>query len=134
MARIDWAVLCDSAFLDRQDRLCVIGLFGKLTVPTLPTTVRQLMLVARLTEIQPVDEIALVVTMVTPSGRHVPGVGVETVAIEMAGEYVFASFRDVALFEEGAHRFQIKLRGQPVVSVEIPVTASSSEGLAVQLH
>ena len=26
MARIDWAVLCDLAFFDLQDRLCAIGL------------------------------------------------------------------------------------------------------------
>ena len=25
MARIDWAILCDVAFFDRQDRLCTIG-------------------------------------------------------------------------------------------------------------
>src|SRR5262245_41452363 len=135
MARIDWAVVCDSAFLDRQERLCVIGLVGKLMVPAMPFTVRQLMLVARLADIQPVDAIALVVTMVTPAGLHDPGTGSETVAIELVGEYVFASFRDVPLFEEGAYRFQIKLRGQAVVSVAIPVmAASSSEGFAVALH
>src|SRR5262245_48100783 len=135
MARIDWAVVCDSAFLDRQERLCVIGLVGKLTVPTLPFTVRQLMLVARLADIQPVDEIALVVTMVTPGGLHHPRAGSETVAIELVGEYVFASFRDVPVFEEGLYRFQIKLRGQSVVSVAIPViAASSSERLTVSLH
>lgn len=123
MARIDWAMLCESAFLDRDGRLCVIGIVRQVTAPALPLTVRQLMLVACLADIQPVDEVAIVVGMVTPSGRHDARSGSEHVAIEVAGEYVLAALYDVPLLEEGAHRFQIKLRGQPVVSVDIPVVA-----------
>src|SRR5262245_48260619 len=108
MARIDWAVLCDSAFLDRQDRLCVIGITRTLTVPRLPSTVRQLTLVARLVDIQPVDDVNIVVGMVSPSGLHAARAGSEHVVIEMAGEYVFAGLREVPLLEEGPHRFQIK--------------------------
>jgi len=130
MARIDWAVLCESAFLDKRERLCVIGIVRKLTPPTLPVTVRQLMLVARLADIQPVDEVAVVVGMVTPSGLHAARTGSEHVVIEMAGEYVLAALHDVPLFEEGAHRFQIKLREQAVVSVEIPVLAPVEHGTA----
>src|SRR5262245_37790410 len=133
MARIDWAVVCDSAFLDRQDRLSVIGIVRKLTVPGLPTTVRQLTLVAHLADIQPVDEVAIVVGMVTPAGMHGARTASENVVIEMAGEYVLASLRDVPLLEEGAHRFQIKSRGQPVVSVEIPVVAFA-ESATAPLH
>src|SRR5215471_18731782 len=111
MARIDWAVVCDSAFLDRQDRLSVIGIVRRLTVPRLPTTLRQLTLVAHLADIQPVDEVAILVGMVTPGGLHGARTGSESVAIEMAGEYVLASLHDIPLLEEGAHRFQINLRG-----------------------
>ena len=39
----------------------------------------------------------------------------------MKGEYALATLREISLMEEGVHRFQIRLRGQPVVSVQIPV-------------
>jgi len=130
MARIDWALLCESAFLDRQDQLCVIGIVEKLTVPRLPLSVRHLTLVARLADIQPIDEIEIAVGMVTPSDGHAARMGSEHVVIQVVGKYVLAALRDVQLREEGAHRFQVKLRGQPIVSVEIPVLASRAPASA----
>src|SRR5262245_17404457 len=121
MAKIDWAVVCDHAFLDRQDRLCLIGLAREIPAPSLPLMLHQVMLVARLADITPFDEVAISVGMVTPSGKHLARTGSEHVVVEMAGEYALATLRDIPLMEEGVHRFQIKLRGQPVVSVQIPV-------------
>jgi len=123
MARIDWAVLCDSAFLDRQERLCLIGIIRSLSVPSVPLSVHQAVLVAHLTDIEIVDEIAVSVGMVSATGRHAAWSGTDTVRIDMAGEYVLATLRSIQLLEEGPHRFQIRLRGQPVVSVEIPVVS-----------
>ena len=54
MARIDWALLCDVAFMDRLGRLCVIGVTREFFVPTLPIALHQVMLVARLTDMQSV--------------------------------------------------------------------------------
>src|SRR5262245_42912483 len=113
--------------------MCLIGIVRRLTVPSLPLTLRQVMLVARLKDIQPVDEVAIVVGMVTPSGGHIVRTGSTNVEIEMAGEYVLAALRDVQLIEEGTHRFQIMLRGQPVVSVAIQVMAGNAVATA-QLH
>jgi len=31
MARIAWALVCDLAFFDRQDRLCIVGSVQKLS-------------------------------------------------------------------------------------------------------
>ena len=44
MARIDWALLCDLAFFDRQDRLCVVGIVRRLPAPRLPLAISQMML------------------------------------------------------------------------------------------
>lgn len=121
MARIDWALLCDSAFLDRQDRLCLIGIIRSLSVPTVPLTLHQTMLVAHLADIEIVDEVAISVGMVSATGRHAAWSGTDTVRIDMSGEYVLVTLRSIQLLEEGPHRFQIRLRGQPVVSVEIPI-------------
>jgi len=121
MARIDWALVCDHAFLDRSDRLCLIGITRQIPVPSLPLTLHRMTLVARLADIAPFDEVALSVGMVTPSGLHLARTGSEQVAIEMAGEYALATLRDIPLMEEGTHRFQVRLRGQPVVSLEVSV-------------
>src|SRR5262245_59728226 len=114
MARIDWAVLCDHAFLDRQDRLSLIGIARQIQVARLPQTLPQVTLVARLADIAPFDEVAISVGLVTPSGLHLAHTGSENVVVEMAGEYALATMRDIPLVEEGLHRFQVRLRGEPV--------------------
>jgi hypothetical protein len=123
-------VLCDSAFFDQQDRLCLIGVVRRLNLQSVPHVIRQLTLVARLVDIQPVDEITIAVGMVTPSGFHASSPGAPEVMIEMAGEYVLASIRDVLLIEEGVHHFRIMLVGQVAVDLEIPVLAAGKEASA----
>jgi len=51
--------------------------------------------------------------MVSPSGKHLARTGSEHVIVEMKGEYALATLREISLMEEGVHRFQIRLRGQP---------------------
>jgi hypothetical protein len=130
MARIDWAVLCDLAFLDRQDRLCVLGIVRRFPVPRLPLALHQVMLVAHLTDIQPVDEVTLCVTVVGPRGLQMAPTDADRLVIEMAGEYVIVTLRDVPLIEEGVYRFQIGLAEQAVVSVDVPVLSADRAVLA----
>lgn len=70
VANIQWALPCDLAFMDRQDRLCIIGIVRRFPVPALPLELHQVMLVARLTDIRAVDEVAVGVAVVTPAGRR----------------------------------------------------------------
>lgn len=130
MARIDWAVLCDLAFFDRQDRLSIIGVIRTLSAPSLPTTLHQAVLVARLADIQPVDEVAVFVGLVTPTGQRRARTGSESVTIELVREYAVATLRGIPLSEEGIHRFQVQLRGQPVVSLDVPVLSCAASTLA----
>ncbi len=88
MARIDWVVMCDHAFLDRQDRLCLIGIVRRLSAPRLPLALNQVMLVARLVDIQQIDEIAISVAILTPSGFCTSPKNSDYLAVEMAGEYL----------------------------------------------
>ena len=131
MARIDWAVVCDHAYLDRHDQLCMIGVVRSLQAPQLPLVAHRLMLVARLADIQPVDEVQFALGVVTPRGLHIARPGSDNLLIEMAGEYVLATLRDVRLCEEGVYRFQIQLRGQPVVAVQVPLMAAQVEPEAI---
>ena len=101
-----------------------------LSPPRLPMTVRQITLVARLIDIGPVDEIDVVVGIVSPSGARPTKIGSPHVHIQLARDYVLATFRDLLLVEPGVHRLQVRLRGQPIVAVEIPVIAAEMQTVA----
>ena len=125
MSRIDWAVLCDVAFMDRLDRLCIIGVTRTLPVPSLPIALHQVTLVAHLTDIQPVEDIGIAVSVVAPHGGSVRPRASDSVVIEAVGEYVLATLRDVPLSEEGLYRFEIALTGQPPTSVPVSVLTAN---------
>src|SRR6266498_4929958 len=40
--------------------------------------------------------------------------------------YAVATLRGIPLSEEGIHRFQVQLRGQPVVSLDVPVLSCAA--------
>lgn len=130
MARIGWALLCDHAFLDRVDQLSIIGIARNLIVPRLPCARSSLMLVARLVDIGPIDEIEVTVRVLTPSGT-LACPNADQATIEVCHEYVLVTLFDVPLFEEGPHRFQIELRGQPAAVVEMPVILGGVNSPAV---
>src|SRR5215470_17552671 len=121
MARIDWALLCDLAFFDRHDRLCIIGTVREFPAPRLPLALSQVMLVAKLTDIRPVEELSISIRVLLPNGRWTAPAHSDGVVIEMAREYILATLRDVPICEEGVYRFQIALGGQTAVSVDVPV-------------
>jgi hypothetical protein len=133
MARVDWALLCEVAFLDRQDRLCVIGVTTALPVPRLPILVNQLMMVARLDGLNIADEIHVAAAVVSPSGVWRTPSADEGLSIEMVREYVLVTLRSIPLAEEGIHSFRMLLSGQPAVSVDIPVVTPPSR-IAAPTH
>ena len=126
MARVDWTVLCELAFLDRQDRLCVIGLTTALPVPHLPILVNQLMLVARLDGLRPIEEIQVAAAVVSPTGIWKTPSDDDSVSIEMAREFVLVTLRSIPLAEEGIHSFRILIGGQPPASIDVPVVLVGS--------
>ena len=97
------------------------------------SALHQVMLVAHLTDIQPVEEIGISVSLVTPRGASVRPTTAESIVIEMAGEYVLTTLRDVPLAEEGLYRFEIALTGQPPTSVAISVL-TANRPIAAQCH
>jgi uncharacterized protein DUF6941 len=124
MARIDWTVLCDLAFFDRQDRLCIVGIVRALPTPGLPVCIKQIMLVAHLTDLQQSEEIEVAVSIATPSGLVSTARDPECVVMEVAFEYILVTLRDIPLTEEGIYQFRLALSGESMVSVSIPVLAS----------
>jgi hypothetical protein len=102
--RIEWALLCDLAFLDRYGRVSVMGVVTHFTVPAFPVVISKIMLVAKLSDPRPGDEVEAGVAIVTPGGRWIQPVP-SGFDLEQAGEYLFITLHDVPLAEAGPHRF-----------------------------
>jgi len=111
----------------------MVGLTTTLPVPQLPIVVNQLMLVARLEGLKPIEEIQVAAAVVAPSGIwKTPSVD-DSVSIEMAREFVLVTLRSLPLAEKGIHSFRLLIGGLPPVSVDVPVLTVGS-AIPASLH
>jgi hypothetical protein len=125
MTQLAWMQLCETAFLDNCDRLCVIGVTTRFAVPTLPIAVHRLTLVARIVNASAGEAIDVGMSVTTPSGLSPSPKDPECVDIANAGEYVLVTLREFPLFEEGVYRFAISLVSGGTLTLDIPVLLTS---------
>jgi hypothetical protein len=92
---MEWAQLCELAFLDDCDRLCMIGIMTRFPVPFLPIALRQLMIVARIADVQPGESFGVAVSLTMPNGLSIAGHRSEGFDVSIAAEYVFITLRDI---------------------------------------
>src|ERR1700738_1173688 len=121
MARLEWAQLCEMAFLDSCNRLCLIGVTTRFPVPSLPLAVHHLMFAGRVVDIRPGEEIDVEVAIATPNKLWTIPNGPEGLEISLAAEYVFITLRDLPLTEEGMYRFVVSLGAERPLTLDIPV-------------
>jgi hypothetical protein len=121
MAKPQWAQLCELAFLDDCDRLCMIGIMTRFPVPFLPIAMRQLMIVARIADVRPGESFGVGVSLTMPSGLSIAGHQTDGFEVGIAAEYVLITLRDIPVAEEGLHRLLVSIGdGDPAV-LDIPV-------------
>lgn len=134
MARLDWAVVCDHAYLDRTQQLCLVSIHREFTPPSLPLTLPHLMFVGKLVDLQIVEELEVTAAVITPSGGIlIADAESENMVIQMAREYVIVTIRNFPLAEAGVYSFRMQLGDQPSMDVNIPVRDVSEQGPVV-LH
>jgi hypothetical protein len=121
MIRIDWIQLCEMAFLDDCDRLCMVGVMTRFPAPELPIAMRQLMIVVRVKDAQPKESFNVGLSMVTPSGLTLHPQNADGFDISITPEYLFITLRDIPLSEEGMHRFAITVGSGAPASLHVPV-------------
>jgi hypothetical protein len=121
MAELAWVQLCEKAFLDNCDRLCLVGIINRLPIPTLPITVHELMLAGRVVNAGVGEELDVSVSIATPSGLCPSPDEPGCLEISNAGEYVLVTLRQFPLYEEGVYRFSLSIGDGAAVAVEIPV-------------
>jgi hypothetical protein len=125
MAQIDWVLVADLAYLDQRGRLCTVGVVTRLLVPKLPIVMRQVMVVARVSDPSPGEEINIGVAVLTPSGQWAEPDDPDGVQIEVASEYLLVTLRDLPLMEEGTYRFAVYL-DEHTMTVDVPVCLPTS--------
>ena len=129
MARIVSAQLCELAFLDNCDRLCLIGITTRLPVPMLPIAVHQLMIAVHVADVRLGESLDLAVSIATPNGLSTApepdGIHVTTLA-----EYVLITLRQIPFMQEGLHRFTVALGDQQPIEIGVPVLQTSQPAYA----
>ena len=124
MARIDWAQLCELAFLDNCDRLCTIGITNRFPVPSLPVAVNQIMIAARVVDVRPGEEFEVGLSVATPSGLWTAPNDPDGYDVGIAGEYVLITLRNLPLHLEGLYRFEVSLdAGIPFCTSRFPCSS-----------
>jgi hypothetical protein len=134
MATINWAVMCETAFPDELGRLSIVRIVRTLAAPALPFELHQQTLVAHLKDIEPTEGIEMVVLVVAPNESLVTPQSTDCAVIEMSGEYVLVTLRDLPIRHEGVYRFGIALRDQPAVFVDVPVVVAQRPEWAAGVH
>jgi len=133
MATIAWLHLCETAFVDNCDRLCLIGVTHRFPVPALPVAVHHVMLAGRVVDARPGEEIEVSVAITTPSGLSSSPNDPHCIEISNVGEYVLVTLRQLPLHEEGIYRFEVSLGERSTVTLAIPVLMVS-RAAPVQVH
>jgi hypothetical protein len=121
MAHIDWMHLCELAYFDRQSRLCIVGMTTHFVLPSLPIRLRQIMIVARVADARPGERLDVGFGLATPAGVWISPNSTDDVHVEVTGEHILVTLRDVPFREEGAHQFGIQLGTQQLATVDVPV-------------
>ena len=67
MAKCDWAILCDYAFLDEKRKTCMIGVFDRIFAPSVPATHHQAALALKLVG-ESKEKVDLRIDIIRPNG------------------------------------------------------------------
>jgi hypothetical protein len=133
MARIEWMLACELAYFDRHARICMVGVTTQLLLPSLPLSMRQLMIVARLVDRAPGQPLDIGFAIATPDGQWIGPSRDDDIHVEVASEYALITVRDLPFKQEGMYRFGLRVDPSQFVSIDIPVLVVSPVS-AVECH
>jgi len=126
MARVEWMLDCELAYFDRTARLCMVGVTTQLLLPSLPLSMRQLMIVARLADRAPGQSLDIGFAIATPDDQWIGPSKDDDLHIEIASEYILITVRDLPFKQEGMYRFGLRVDQSPFVAIDLPVLSVST--------
>jgi hypothetical protein len=134
MTTVDWAVVCDLAYFDRFNRLCMIGLETSGQPRRLPAGNNRLALAIHLQDRDPHDEPDVAVFVTSPGGHRRVADEVRDFCIESRGEYLLILMPSISLQEEGVYRFEVACGTNDLTMCEVSVLVHSRRPGRVDLH
>lgn len=131
---IDWLVLCESAFLDETERLCLVGIADNFPVPRLPLALSEHVLVARLRRSLPRRPFDIGFGIRTPSGCFIAPHGSGSAELRMIGDYVLMTLRSLPFREAGTYRFEFSVNDDVHAALDIPVWIAPEREVPAGIH
>src|SRR5262245_6707959 len=121
MAVIRWAQICELAFLDSFDRLCMVGVMTRFVVRSFPTVATPFMIAVRVAEMVRGEAVTIGISMNAPNGlTAIPDQG-QGVQADISADYILLRLRSAPLSGQGTHAFNISVGDGEPFTLEIPV-------------
>jgi hypothetical protein len=121
MAEIEWAILCDYAFLDAGRKSCLIGVFDRIFTPRVPATHHQAALALKLIG-DATEKVALKIEITRPQGGVLVTLGAETQLTDSGTVELQINMAGLQLPDFGLYAFNIYLGDQLAKSVGVTVS------------
>lgn len=134
MANLDWALVCEHAYFDSKNRLCMLGVTRQLAAHGLPDTMTRLVIVAKLTDVRVIEQFDVSVAIVSPSGfLLVADSESESVTIEFSENVVLVTILGMPITEPGNYTFRLQVGDQPPLAIDLPVN-DVTRGVPASTH
>jgi hypothetical protein len=111
VADCDWAILCDYAFHDVNRKTCLIGIFDRINVPSVPTTHHQAALALKFVG-DAREKVTFKIEVVRPAGGTLTSVGGEIELAEAGSGELQLNMAGLPLPDFGPYAFNVYLGGQ----------------------
>lgn len=120
MARLQWAHICDHAFLDQHGKPCLIGLFDRILAPRVPAVHRSAALAFRI--VGNADEPVTVRILLLPPGAGEPLLDLTNPDVNLGPTGVHDAvlpLHDLPFQRYGSYELRIELDSEPVTAAII---------------
>jgi hypothetical protein len=134
MTTVDWAVICDLAYFDRFNRLCLLGIETSGKVRTLPAGIHRLAVAIHLQDRDPDDDPDVSLFVTSPQGQWRAADEVGDFCVESRGEYLLLHMPSFPLQEEGIYRFELACGVKEPAVCEMSVVVQSHRPARIHLH
>ena len=135
MTTVDWAAICDLAYFDSLDRLCLFGIETTGRTRTLQAGVHRLALAVHLHDGRLRDGREVSLSVTSPHGESRAADEVVDFDVESRGEYVILHMPSFQLDEEGIYRFEVDCgAGVELATCEVNILSQPHRVARVHLH